>query len=49
MTAMHEDLSAPHVRRVHFVQAAAAVRRRTTPEVVAAFEAWRDQSGVRSA
>lgn len=49
LMAMNEDVNAPHVRREHFVHSAKTVRRRITPSMIAFFERWRDQSGVRSA
>jgi AAA family ATPase len=46
---MNEDLNAPYVKRDHLLHSARTVRRRITPEMLDYFEAWRDQSGIRSA
>ena len=49
LTAMNEDLDAPYVKREHLLHSARTVRRRITREMLDYFEAWRDQSGIRSA
>ena len=46
---MNESLDAPFVKCEHLVHSAKTVRRRITPDMIDFFEAWRDQSGVRSA
>jgi len=43
LAAMSEDLNIPNVRMVHFAAAARSVRKRITPEVIRAYEVWRDQ------
>jgi len=48
LLAMNENVEAPFVARQHFLQAAKAIRRQITPDMVRFFESWRDQSGVRS-
>jgi AAA family ATPase len=49
LTAMNEDLNAAFVKGAHLLHSARTVRRRITPEMIDYFEAWRDQSGIRSA
>ncbi|WVW85544.1 hypothetical protein I302_107582 [Kwoniella bestiolae CBS 10118] len=49
LAAMNEDLDAPFVKKTHLLHSARTVRRRITPDMIAFFEEWRDQSGVRSA
>jgi AAA family ATPase len=46
---MNEDLNAAFVKGAHLLHSARTVRRRITPEMIDYFEAWRDQSGIRSA
>lgn len=35
------------VKRDHFLEAARTIRKRITPDVLRALEAWRDQAGVK--
>jgi len=37
------------VKAEHLMESAQSVRRRITPDMIAFYESWRDQSGVRSA
>ena len=46
---MNEDVEAPYVKKAHLEHSARTVRRRISQDMVDFFEAWRDQSGVRSA
>ncbi|GAA5855531.1 hypothetical protein JCM8547_007875 [Rhodosporidiobolus lusitaniae] len=49
LSAMEDNVEAPHIRREFLLHATQTVRRRITPEVVQEYEEWRDRSGVRSA
>ncbi|KAH8116823.1 AAA family ATPase [Phellopilus nigrolimitatus] len=49
LLAMQEDIDIPSVPRSAFLQAAKGVRRQITPEIVARFQRWREESGLTSA
>lgn len=49
LAAMNEDVEALYVGAEHLLHSAKTVRRRITSDMISFFEAWRDQSGVRSA
>ena len=49
LLAMRENIHAQNVTRVHFLSAAAGVRRQITKEVIARFESWRETSGLTEA
>jgi len=49
LLTMKADFDAPFVPRDAFLQAARDVRRQITPETIAQFERWREQSGLKSA
>ncbi|EPS95567.1 hypothetical protein FOMPIDRAFT_1043545 [Fomitopsis schrenkii] len=46
---MKADINAPFVSHGAFIDAAKALKRQITPNVIAKYERWRDQSGVGSA
>ncbi|KAG8910536.1 AAA+-type ATPase [Tulasnella sp. 417] len=49
LAAMQDNIDAPFVGSRYFLDAARSMRRQITPEMIKAFEEWRDTAGIRSA
>ncbi|KAG9019279.1 AAA+-type ATPase [Tulasnella sp. 427] len=49
LAAMQDNIDTPFVGSTYFLEAARSMRRQITPEMIKAFEEWRDMTGVRPA
>ncbi|KAG8944521.1 AAA+-type ATPase [Tulasnella sp. 424] len=49
LAAMQDDIDVPFVGSKYFLEASRSMRRQITPEMIKAFDDWRDMAGVRSA